>query len=122
LGDQKKSHFAPEEFACPCCGRSEVKPELVERLNAAREIFGKPMTVSSGFRCERHNRAVGGKPDSAHLAGEAADLVFQSGADMFAAYDALKRAGFTRLGVGNHFIHVDIANSLPRPALWGYGG
>ena len=48
---------------------------LVEQvLDPAREKLGKPITVNSGFRCTKHNAAVGGVANSQHLRGEAADV------------------------------------------------
>ena len=43
-------------------------------LDPAREQFGKPIYVNSGFRCPLHNTTVGGVPKSQHIAGEAADI------------------------------------------------
>lgn len=43
-------------------------------LEPMRIAYGKPITVSSGYRCEKLNRAVGGVENSAHLLGYAADL------------------------------------------------
>ncbi len=43
-------------------------------LDPAREIFGAPVRVNSGYRCRRLNAAVGGATDSQHMSGEAADL------------------------------------------------
>lgn len=49
--------------------------DLVENvLDPAREKIGKPITVNSGYRCPELNKAVGGKPTSQHVQGEAADL------------------------------------------------
>ena len=48
---------------------------LVEKvLDPLRLFYGKPIRVSSGFRCPTLNRAVGGVSNSQHLRGEAADL------------------------------------------------
>ena len=48
---------------------------LVENtLDPLREAYGKPITVTSGFRCEQLNRAVGGAKNSQHMRGEAADI------------------------------------------------
>lgn len=44
-------------------------------LEPAREEYGKAMIISSGYRCEELNKAVGGKPNSQHLTGCAADIV-----------------------------------------------
>jgi zinc D-Ala-D-Ala carboxypeptidase len=39
-----------------------------------REHFKKPVVITSGFRCEALNRAVGGATSSQHTKGEAADF------------------------------------------------
>lgn len=54
--------------------------ENIERLcstilQPVRERFGKPIKITSGFRCPRLNKAVGGSKSSQHLYGEAADIV-----------------------------------------------
>lgn len=43
-------------------------------LDPLREVFGKPIKVNSGYRCEALNKAVGGSKTSHHLKGMAADL------------------------------------------------
>ena len=43
-------------------------------LDRAREAWGKPVKVNSGYRCPELNRAVGGVSNSQHLTGEAADI------------------------------------------------
>lgn len=58
------------------------EPEIIERLRRlcveflepCRERFG-PIYVSSGFRCEKLNKSIGGAKSSAHLYGCAADFV-----------------------------------------------
>lgn len=48
---------------------------LVEAvLDPLREKYGRPIMVSSGYRCPRLNKAVGGSPTSQHVQGEAADI------------------------------------------------
>jgi uncharacterized protein YcbK (DUF882 family) len=48
---------------------------LIEKvLDPLREAYGKPIIVTSGYRCERLNRAVGGAASSQHVKGEAADI------------------------------------------------
>ncbi len=62
--------------------RNETTPEVEQNLIAlvcvvldpAREKWGKPIHVSSGYRCPELNKAVGGVPTSQHLKGEAADI------------------------------------------------
>ena len=48
---------------------------LVERiLDPLREAYGKPIIVTSGYRCPRLNAIVGSTPSSQHVKGEAADI------------------------------------------------
>ena len=48
---------------------------LVEKiLDPLREKFGKPIIVTSGYRCKELNKAVGGAAKSQHMSGEAADI------------------------------------------------
>lgn len=49
--------------------------KLVENvLDPLREKYGKPIMISSGYRCEKLNKAVGGAAKSQHLTGKAADI------------------------------------------------
>ena len=68
------SHFQRSEFRCPCCGRGAVSLALVLALEDVRTLYGGPVVIASGWRCEPHNREVGGHPRSRHLVGCAADL------------------------------------------------
>ena len=48
---------------------------LVDKvLDPLREAWGKPITVTSGYRCAALNKAVGGSATSHHCKGMAADL------------------------------------------------
>lgn len=48
---------------------------LVEKvLDPLREAYGKPIIVTSGYRCPRLNAIVGSTPSSQHVKGEAADI------------------------------------------------
>ena len=43
-------------------------------LDPLREAYGKPIIVTSGFRCEELNRLIGGSKTSQHRTGQAADI------------------------------------------------
>lgn len=43
-------------------------------LDPLRKLWGKPIIVTSGFRCTKLNRAVGGVAKSQHTKGQAADI------------------------------------------------
>lgn len=46
----------------------------MECLDQIREEYGKPLFVSSGYRCSELNRLIGGVKTSQHLKGQAADI------------------------------------------------
>lgn len=46
----------------------------LQRLNDIREGYGKPIVISSGYRCDELNEKVGGVKDSKHRLGLAVDL------------------------------------------------
>lgn len=109
------AHFQPEEFACPCCGLANIDPALLERLEVLRADYGQPIIVTSGFRCKSHNAKVGGRSNSQHLLGKAADI---TGPDVDKLYD-LAINHFYSVGDGRNrnFIHVDLRPEVRR---WDY--
>ena len=55
-----------------------VDEVLTVVLQCIREHFGKPVTITSGYRTAAHNAAVGGAKSSQHLLGRAADIRVES--------------------------------------------
>ena len=63
--------------------------EVVENLRALcekvlqpiRDELDEPITVNSGYRCEKLNKAVGGVSNSAHKTGSAADITLGNKTD-----------------------------------------
>jgi zinc D-Ala-D-Ala carboxypeptidase len=94
---------------------------LAQQLQIARDYFGEPMVFTSGYRCLKLNKAVGGVANSAHTTGSAVDIEFHSEAHAKKLIEALIKAGFKRIGLGWSFIHVDIDLTKPYPACWLYG-
>lgn len=49
--------------------------DLVENiLDPLREAYGEPIVVTSGYRCDRLNKLIGGSITSQHRSGQAADI------------------------------------------------
>lgn len=114
-------YFTMEEFRCKCgCNKLIVSGILIDKLNEARKIFGKPMILNSGYRCKQHNADIGGSPNSAHLAGAAADIKCDNSRDRFNMLKALIEVGFNRIGIAETFIHVDISKNLDQEVTWLY--
>lgn len=57
---------------------AEAEANLTELINKVldplRKAYGKPITVTSGYRSPRLNAAVGGVKTSQHQKGQAADI------------------------------------------------
>jgi hypothetical protein len=70
-------HFSLREFECRCCGCVKLSGRLVRMLEELRAALGRPLVITSGYRCERHNAAVGGARRSLHLMGRAADMLYR---------------------------------------------
>ena len=51
-----------------------LKALCMEVLQPLRDFLGKPVVISSGYRCPELNKAVGGVKNSQHMKGEAADI------------------------------------------------
>lgn len=68
-----------------------------EVLQPARDDYGKPIHVNSGYRCQELNAKVGGKKNSYHLKGMAADLHVDCEKDGFFLSALLLRSKFTDL-------------------------
>lgn len=94
--------------------------KLADYLDVIREKVGKPIIISSGFRCPVLNKAVGGVSNSQHLKGLAADVVC---ADMESLEKVLRETGgFDQLikehrkGSKSFWYHVSVAprNGKPR--------
>jgi len=72
-------HFTYDELACKCgCDTPSWIEEnlrfLAHNLEILREVYGSPITVTSGYRCPDHNERQGGVQSSMHLHGKAADI------------------------------------------------
>lgn len=73
-------YFNRSEFVCKCGGKycngdsAEMQEKLLKVADRVRAHFGNPAIVTSGVRCQQHNKAVGGVANSRHLQGKAMDF------------------------------------------------
>jgi uncharacterized protein YcbK (DUF882 family) len=104
------AYFSIAEVACKCgCGKANISRTLLAKLNELRRRLNRPVILNSCVRCEKHNKAIGGKPNSAHLHGWAADVRVDSALEKFEVLEALFDMGIKRIGVYKNFIHFDVA-------------
>lgn len=117
-------YFKPETdpmlFFCPCCGNSITDDVLLNKLDILRTLFGKPIYVTSGFRCTEYNAEVGGIPDSEHLDGKAADIACLTSSDRYWLLKYAYVVGFRRIGnyKEEKFIHLGVSTTHPQDVLW----
>ena len=126
------NNFSEDEFKCSTTGRCEMKADFLECLQVLRDVYGKPMRITSGYRCplehpnEMHKARAG-----SHAYGLAVDIAvaYKDAYDLLAC--AIELNYFTGIGIaqkGNpatRFIHLDTATvevlgGSVRPTIWSY--
>lgn len=115
-------YFKHEEFASPDVPHSGsyMDDDFLTMLDNAREIAGIPFKINSGYRTIEHNYEVGGKPNSSHIVGKAADLSVKGSRQRWIITEALIQAGFNRIGIAKTFIHVDSDDTKDANVIWTY--
>ena len=91
-----------------------LKALCVNVLEPVREHFGKPIKISSGYRCKALNDSIGGSGTSQHCAGEAADFEVPGVSNKEVAkyirdnltYDQLILEGYDGQDPNSGWIHV----------------
>ena len=105
--------------------RAKLEALIVNCLDPIRRIYGRPVIVSSGYRCPQLNSLVGGVSTSQHTMGEAADLVPASGGSLGAlARAAIQFGDFDQLILeqagGSKWIHVSWRQGNRRHKILAY--
>ena len=122
-------HFTLDELKCKCgCDEVSMDPKFMRTLEALREVYGRPMTISSAYRCTEHPIERSKRVPGAHTTGSAVDVqVF--GKDALELLRLAQEVGIHGIGISqagarkNRFLHLDMApatDTRPRPWLWSY--
>lgn len=116
--------FRASEFACSHCGRAGIHQWFVEHLQALRDYHGRPLIVTSGYRCELHHIERRKAKPGRHAEGIAADIRIV-GVPLLTIWRSLASfPQFTGIGVNRHadFIHLDARPLRPLGArvVWAY--
>jgi zinc D-Ala-D-Ala carboxypeptidase len=120
-------HFSEKELACRCgCGEGVMDERLLELLEAIRVEYGKPMVISSAYRCPTWNAAVSSTGRvGPHTTGKAVDVLCR-GKDAHQLLAIALEEGVPGIGVfqrGVHrkrFLHFDVIEGVGRPYIWSY--
>jgi len=115
-------HFRYDELSCKCCNRlitDDLMYRTMNKLERVREAIGIPLIINSGHRCEKHNREVGGQPNSWHLRF-AVDIRTAKPDNLHILFEAILLMNYDHKlfnGVGWYwsFVHLDCR---PNPFTW----
>ena len=113
-------NFKLAEFQCKgsgCCSKTTINLAFVKQLQAFRDYLGvrlgrtASISVTSGYRCPKHNAKVGGSSTSKHCQGKAADIKVKVNGDYLSAKKVCTYAqdfGFDGIGyINSTSTHVD---------------
>lgn len=91
-------------------------------LEPLRKAYGKPITVTSGYRCPMLNKAVDGVANSQHTKGEAADLSVGSTAENRRLFELIRqmKLPFDQLidEYGMRWVHVSYSPRNRRQVIY----
>lgn len=95
-----------------CCTESVISKRMVETYQAIRDEYGEVIEIAtaggSGYRCETHNREVGGASGSLHKLGCAFDMHCRDKAKLLRIVGRKITDG--EIGVYDTFIHGGVWN------------
>lgn len=113
---QLTKNFSSSELDCKCqyksCNKTLIDLEHIAKLQKLRDMVG-PIHITSGFRCKKHNKDVGGTPTSQHTKGTATDIQHkQLPYQVIAEWAGKMFEG--GIGIYNTFVHIDSRGSKAR--------
>lgn len=114
-------HFKESDWtnANPSCSSGDMSSELISRLEYARALCGFAFRINSAYRSFDYEQSKGRTGSSSHCKGVAVDLACYDPSRRYILVQNLLRAGFTRLGIGDTYIHADIDQDKPA-CIWIY--
>lgn len=102
------SYEGDPRLKCACCGKEAMQDSFMEKLDKVRDRLGKPVIITSGYRCPYHNGIVSHTgPNGAHTTGLAADIAIPNGKYRYHAIWAAMAVGINRIGIGEFYLHLD---------------
>ena len=93
--------------------------DFLSKLDEAREFSGIPFSINSAYRSPEHPLSIK-NPTSSHIKGLAVDIKATDSKTRFKILEALLSVGFTRIGIADTFIHVDMDYDKSQELIWTY--
>ncbi len=118
----KYQYFTERDFraATPGCKMKDMDPVFLHALDVARFHAGVPFIINSAYRTVEHEESRGRDGSSSHTKGVAVDLKAQNSRSRFRIIEGLIKAGFTRIGIHEGFIHADMDSNKDEQVTWVY--
>lgn len=118
----KPVYFNEQEFeACtPSCKIEQCNPGSLARLDLCRSVAKTPFILSSAYRSREYEVSKGRSGKGAHVDGRAFDIRCRDSVCRFRIVAAALEVGFTRIGIGKTFIHLDDSPNLAQKVIWLY--
>ena len=120
-------YFKRSEFDSPdkIGSGNEMDAAFLSKLDKCREVAGIPFKITSGFRTPEYNINLGKRgykiaKNSPHMKGVAADISTPTSIQRFKIIQAALLVGFTRIGIGQTFIHLDMDTTKSQNCIWHY--
>lgn len=107
----KYKNFTKEEFNCKHTGKNMMQEEFLDKLQKLRDMYGRPLIITSGYRDSTHPIEAKKGKGGYHTKGIACDISCGS-RQAFDIITIALNVGFTGVGVNQkgdgRFIHLDI--------------
>ena len=121
-------NFSNKELSCSHCNENHFDQATLDALQGLREAIGKPLKISSAYRCPVHNQKVSSTGVlGPHVTGKAIDILCSgSFAHEVLSYAMIRSSVWKGIGIsqkGEHssrFIHLDTIEADNRPWIWSY--
>jgi uncharacterized protein YcbK (DUF882 family) len=115
-------NFSKAEFDCKHTGENNMQHEFMERLQKLRNLYGKPLKITSGFRSVKHPiEARKTHSNGEHTQGNCCDIACITGQERYQLIKLALELGFSRIGVAKTFLHLGIGGKgLPNNVIWDY--
>jgi hypothetical protein len=98
-----------------------VSDKLMEKIDLLRDKCGFAIVITSGVRTASYNSTLEDSvSNSAHLKGLAVDLLCTDSKKRYRMLQVAFELGFTRIGLGKNYLHLDIDDSKSQDVAWNY--
>ena len=118
-------YFKPTEPGLDNGRYEKLNKDLLKQLDELRELYGKPITITSSYRGPDHpiESAKANGPGT-HSFGVAVDIASVGGTTTLELVRAAIGVGFERIGISRkkNFVHLDIADKTHArtKSIWVY--